>query len=502
MGLLACLRFLNLSADFPMALDSRGAAFTDEGWWSRNAVAFVREGRWYIDDGYNTVFSLPVLPVLQAFWFKLFGISLTSARAISAVCSLIITGLLYAIARRELSAKTAWLTPFLVLSSYAMFVYSRIALLEMPMLVLLLLSLWLIITAQPSPKTSPPKTNSDSFSKLDRQSPTITSNIATSLKLIGAAVFFGLAVLTKTTALFALPALIGLIYLQVNEKPQLSRKQRLQQVATFVLTLAIPAILYALVSHSDGNAVSADHFSSYNVINKVEFGIIPIIKNPLRVIKHSLVVFPLLFPILFIALSALWQNKAYRYHPLFKISALWTLSAMAAFSLSNYAAPRYFLIWIVPISLAIPLAIEHYWPRISRQKTIFISLLALSVLVSAIQISEYLLTPDYTFVNMAEEIKSEIEENPDHSPVLLGHFADTLALAEDIKAVNDYMGFQPFDYRLEKFDPGYYVRVGPVEPKITDTLEENYNLSLIEKFDVYDNRDFDAPVLFYRLDPK
>jgi len=31
----------------------------------------------------------------------------------------------------------------------------------------------------------------------------------------------------------------------------------------------------------------------------------------------------------------------------------------------------------------------------------------------------------------------------------MGHFADTLALVENIKAINDPMGFRELDYRIE-----------------------------------------------------
>ncbi len=84
-----------------------GMAYTDEGWWSRNALSFVRDGHWYIDDGYNTVFSLPVLSLLQVAWFKVFGASLTAARLLNVLFSVVISGLVYAIARREIESGLA-----------------------------------------------------------------------------------------------------------------------------------------------------------------------------------------------------------------------------------------------------------------------------------------------------------------------------------------------------------------------------------------------------------
>ena len=113
LGLLAVGRFFHLSADFPIGLTSYGATYTDEGWWSRNAVALVREGNWYIDDGYNTILNLPTVPLMQTLWFKLFGVSQAAARALTATCSIIVSALVYVMVRRELTPNLAWLSAFI-----------------------------------------------------------------------------------------------------------------------------------------------------------------------------------------------------------------------------------------------------------------------------------------------------------------------------------------------------------------------------------------------------
>ena len=80
----ALIRFINLSADCPVGITSPGVIYTDEGWWTRNAVSFVRNGNWYLDDGYNPIVNLPTIPLLQSLWLKVFGVSLASARALAA----------------------------------------------------------------------------------------------------------------------------------------------------------------------------------------------------------------------------------------------------------------------------------------------------------------------------------------------------------------------------------------------------------------------------------
>lgn len=119
LGLMAWLRFSNISADPPLGFTgSIRYTYTDEGWWARNAVAIVREGQWYIDDGYNPIFSLPVVPLLQTLWFKIFGVSLTAARSLNAVLTIILSGLVYLLTKRFIKSDLALLAPLVILTNF------------------------------------------------------------------------------------------------------------------------------------------------------------------------------------------------------------------------------------------------------------------------------------------------------------------------------------------------------------------------------------------------
>jgi hypothetical protein len=83
----------------------------------------------------------------------------------------------------------------------------------------------------------------------------------------------------------------------------------------------------------------------------------------------------------------------------------------------------------------------------------------------------------------------------------MGHFADSIALATRIQAVNDQMGAQELSYRIKIFDPGYYISIGEAKAPIAPTLDQYYRLELLEKFDVYQNHDYGEPVFFYKLLP-
>lgn len=486
--LLALSRFLWLTADFPIGVSGPGVIYTDEGWWSRNAIAWIREGDWYIDDGYNPIVNLPVLPLLQVLWFKIFGIGLSAARGLSAVCTLAISVMVYDFARRELSPRLALLAPFLILSSYPTFAFSRLALLEMPMILLILFSLW--------------------FATLQKARMTTT---------LGAAILLAAAALTKTTALFAVPMVLFFIW----TRPTLTRS-KVTHVCIWLLCFGVlyGAHYIVFVQGYSLSQESYQYFSNYNVSRKFHRTVFSVLQGPFRTLKYALPLFPLLLPSLFAALFMLTRAKAYRTSFLFRVAALWSILSLGIFSASNYAAPRYFLVLIVPIALAIPLAIQQLQAkimlreRLSRERLflgrafhriIFLGTVYLSILLSLTRIGLYLQSPNFTFVSMALSIERYIAQQPSQSTVILGHFTDSIALAVPIKGVNDKMGFRPLSERLETFNPGYYLSIGPIEDiggEREQLLNQHYTLQLIETFDAYQYSDYGKPVFFYQLTPR
>jgi len=77
------LRVINLDAD-PSALISRDF-ITDEGWWAHNARNAFFYGQWRIDEYNQGLYSAYLYTLLLYFTFKLFGITLTTLRVLSAL---------------------------------------------------------------------------------------------------------------------------------------------------------------------------------------------------------------------------------------------------------------------------------------------------------------------------------------------------------------------------------------------------------------------------------
>ncbi|MEL6552772.1 MAG: phospholipid carrier-dependent glycosyltransferase [Cyanobacteria bacterium J06621_11] len=511
--LLVWARFAYLEADFPIELGDPGMAYTDEGWWSRNAIAWVREGNWYIDDGYNPITFLPMLSIFQVMWFKLFGIGLASARSITVVCSLLVSALVYLIAREEIRPQLAWIAPFIVLSNYPTFAYSRLAILEMPMILLIVASLWLVSGLE---KVSLDKFSLDKF-RLERFA---------WAKLVGSGLLFAIAIFTKTTALFALPVIALLLLLRSGISTS-SIRTHFKTAIVWLFVVGLSAGVFHILLSQYGDIQSQAHFSDFNVGQKVPSGVSSAWKGPFRVIERSFGLFPLMFLGLLGAIALFLKQKAHHSSFLIRIIILWSGATLSAFSLSDFAAPRYFLVLIVPIALVVPFTIQAaFTQRISQEErrtssksspksslkaplsfknltTASASLLLIftvSTGYSLARIGNYLSTPQFTLRETAHTIERYIDQDSLPSNIVMGHFADTIALAaEQTKAINDKSGFRSLEYRIETFEPSYYLSIGAVEKEQQETLETYYQLDLLKTFDLYQNRDYGKPVFLYRL---
>ena len=78
------LHFVHLSADFPNHSPWMDwSKYTDEGWYGDGAIRQIQLGHWYVRGDFNPAVALPVWPGLEFLLFKVTGVSLVAARALS-----------------------------------------------------------------------------------------------------------------------------------------------------------------------------------------------------------------------------------------------------------------------------------------------------------------------------------------------------------------------------------------------------------------------------------
>ena len=182
-GGFAALHALHLSADFPNHSEwyCDWAKYTDEGWYGNAAIRAHLFGNWYMPGDFNPAAALPVWPFLEWVLFWVTGVTVEAARGLAVAFFFANLLLSYLLLRATGTRWTALLAVTLVVTSPFLYCFSRLAILE-PLLTTLTLGALNLAVRLP---------------RLRR--PVWAS------AWIG--VLFTLMMLSKTTAIFLLPAL-------------------------------------------------------------------------------------------------------------------------------------------------------------------------------------------------------------------------------------------------------------------------------------------------------
>ena len=134
-------RFYHLDADPDTTLSLSRVFYTDEGLNSCNAISNYLTGSWICDD-HNHFLLMPVMSFVQYFVFSIFGMSLFTARLAVVFFSLLVVLIACAFIRDgekdgqfgEKGGGVLLLALLLLATNFYYFNYSRLALLDLPML--------------------------------------------------------------------------------------------------------------------------------------------------------------------------------------------------------------------------------------------------------------------------------------------------------------------------------------------------------------------------------
>jgi 4-amino-4-deoxy-L-arabinose transferase-like glycosyltransferase len=463
---LCLLRFAFLRADFPnhspWMLDQ--AKFTDEGWWASGAVRHFLIGHWQIAGDYNPSVAVPVWPLLLTAVFHATGVSLIAARAVTVLFSVATVVLVYVLVRRYASETSAALAALLLAASPFAFAFSRLAILDTVIVCEFCLLMW--IASYAGPKRLWP--------------------------LIGLGLVIPITLLTKTTALVLLPAVLWLLWMRTKR----GFLPALLMVGT--VTAAVCGVYLAAVLHSR-YADDYHYFFDINALADVEW------KNTAtwvgQLLHHGLWVDRILYPaglvvllLSFVRLRPLWRN------PLFTASWI-ALAGQAIFILRRQDdyAPRYFLAMLVPLILIVVVAFQELRTRHRPMATLLAAALAITVLVDSSQIVRFLAHRQYQYDDASQAIADIVRADPHAHPLLLGSSGDQLSLMAHIPSLNDGYSLEDLGEKAAHYRPGWYIGWNDLDQDILASLAA-YRLEKVATYRVFDHDERDLLTL-YRMVP-
>jgi len=502
-AVLLALHYVHLRADFPNHSPWMDwSKYTDEGWYGDAAIRYFQLGHWYVRGAFNPGVALPVWPLLEAAVFRFTGVSLVAARALSVTVFAGTAVAAWFLVRRcgkkagdiDTAGRTGWRTELaasaavlMLVASPFCFVFTRLAILE-PLLVLLM-TLALLAAAYLR------QTGASGWKEVQAN--------AAFIVLLG--LLIPAMILTKTTAIFLLPALGWMIFASLDYK-----LASLLGVGSAVAVLAGGLwTLYYVGLVRPNYLEDYQYLFSANAYTFLTLDAFPsVVKEMLRGgwWLGTPLYLSLAASMVLLVASVRWL----RTRPLLPALVLWIAGYASFLVYHNNLQPRYYYVLAVPITLLVPavfsqLLLPRVHTRAERATVWIMAVLVLFAIVApdATQTIEYVRHPQYTLVDAAAHIHDTIAAaeriDPAHPWLVLSISGSDLSLITGLPSICDDFSTMDLDDQVNLYKPGWYVAWNQMEDDKMDALNPKFNVQRVAAFPAMDDPERNLMVL-YRID--
>jgi 4-amino-4-deoxy-L-arabinose transferase-like glycosyltransferase len=487
---LFCLHFPHLLADFPNHSPWMDySKYTDEGWYGNAATRLALTGHWYLHGDFNPAVALPVWPLLLAGVFHFTGVSLGADRSLALAFFGLDLLLAYGVVRTRAERWVALLAVTLLATSPFLWAFSRLAILESPLMFFLLLS-WLLALRLPGVPAG-------------RRTP----------QLIGIGLLLCLMILTKTTAIFLIPSSLFLV-----ARAWTRRREAVRALVICGAAAALPWCAWYFLAVRPHYRVDYRYFFEANHWPQPTtltgwagsfwwalHGCLWI--SPALCIVAIAVLLLALFrqkgPALVVVGSRL--PAGLYANPLTHAGLLAIAGYVAFIGWHNSPQPRYYEVVIYPVCFLLSLGIADL---LSRRRHALLRIgggiaLAATLAVAAggtIHIAGYLRHPEYGFLNAARGIARYVDAHPGPHRLLLSVSGDNIELMTGMAAICDDYGTWDLPYRIRRYEPGWYAAWNDIDPGTLGDIQSVDSLQPVASFAAFDDPDRNLLVL-YRMHP-
>jgi hypothetical protein len=500
-GVFAVLHGIHLAADFPnhSPWHMDWAKYTDEGWYANAAVREHLFGHWYVSGDFNPAPAVPVWPFLEWILFFFTGVSISAARALAVTFFFANLVLSYALLRPRGAKWMALLALTFMVTSPFLYCFSRLAILE-PMLTTLMLAVLNLAVRLP----------------LMRRPVAVAA-------IIG--VLFTLMMLTKTTAIFLLPA-IGWAMLgsfwnwEEGAPPDHSLLRRwfhpcamrcaAWAIGAFVFTFGgWMALIAALGYYGD--------FKYLLFINKyvkpAEF-YWPVLSFWWS-LRGSLWIDHLLVPLTGLVIlgaftAAIILPKSKRWasglllDPAFGACILAAAGYILFMTYQNHPQPRYFALVAVFCFLIVAMGAGKLAAQTGPLRLIafgMITVAAIATAVNAVWTLNYSMNPEYTFVTATHQLTDYIDQHPNGNRLLVSISGDEITLITHLQSLCDDFSmhtpqFPDLGAKLAIYQPGWWATWNDIDPGTLEDLHTHFSLEQVATFHAFDDPERNVLVLF------
>jgi hypothetical protein len=134
------------------------------------------------------------------------------------------------------------------------------------------------------------------------------------------------------------------------------------------------------------------------------------------------------------------------------------------------------------------------WPR--RLGWIALAAVAVAVGANAYWTLNYATHPEYTFVDAAQRLTRYIDAHPNGKRLLVSISGDQVTLITHLPSICDDFGTQELVTKLGVYQPGWFATWNDLDPGTLEDLHNRYSLEQVASFRALDDSDRDVLVLF------
>jgi len=473
----AVLHALHLRADFPnyspWSMD--WAKYTDEGWYGNAAIRAHLFGHWYVPGDFNPAVATPVWPLLEWFLFFFTGVTPQAARGLAVAAFFLNLGLGYSLLRVRGSRGMALLALTLVVTNPFLYSFSRLAILE-PWLTTFTLTA--INVAVRLPRWKRP---------------------VSVAALVG--LLFTVMMLTKTTAIFLLPALGWAILAPLRAQ----RKRAIQCAAAAAIAFALSyGAWMAMVIH---RGFMAD-YKYFFFINKYErptefyWPLVSLWWSFHGGLWADRILIPLAGLLTLGAALFFRKFRGLLLDSVFGTSVLAVAGYILFMTYQDHPQPRYFAVVAVFGFFIVAMGIEALFERAGDGAAwracgyAAAALIAVAVCINSAWTLNYAAHPQYSFVNAAKNIAQYMDAHPNGNRLLVSVSGDELTLLNHVPALCDDFGTAELPEKLASYQPGWYASWNDLDPGTLADLHTRYSLEQVAAFRAFDDKERNLLILF------